>query len=144
VVTQNGKCGLNGNYSVSLHWITNWGFFMPENIIPISSHHEFLTAPAIRKRQRVFYLGEHCYSGSPGHSWNTSYWIKRIKKGQAWELYSASEDSPRQRLYSGTFTAVELRQYFDDVHFKLDELEWRSYGLGYAADVLDISEAAYG
>ena len=33
----------------------------------------------------------------------------------------------------------ELRQYFDEVGFYMDEQDWRDYGLGYTANVNDVS-----
>ena len=43
-------------------------------------------------------------------------------------------------MYSGTFSPTELRQYFDEVGFYMDEQDWRDYGLGYTADVNDVSD----
>jgi len=104
---------------------------MSANITSIKSHRDFLSGPALRTRKRVFDLGEHCYSGVPGLCWSTNYWIKRIGKGELWELYGTLEEAPRQRVYSGTFSPIELRQYFDEVGFYMDEQDWRDYGLGY-------------
>ena len=42
-------------------------------------------------------------------------------------------------MYSGTFSPAELRQYFDEVGFYMDDQDWRDYGLGYTADVKDAS-----
>ena len=112
---------------------------MSADITSIKSHRDFLSGPALRTRKRVFDLGEHCYSGAPGLCWSTNYWIKRIGKGELWELYATQEETARKREYSGTFTPMELRQYFDEVCFYMDEQEWRDYGLGYTADVNDVS-----
>jgi len=71
-----------GNHSVSLHWITNWGFFMSANISSIKSHPDFFSGKKARSRQRVFDLGEHSFAGMPGCDWRTNYWVKRIEKGQ--------------------------------------------------------------
>lgn len=105
--------------------------------------HNLATLDAARigrnsSRKRVFYLGFHSYSGGPGCCWNTSYWVKNIKKGKLWELYLSAEDSSnyRSRLYNGTYTVEELRDYFESVDFELAEDEWRDMGLGMAADVL--------
>ena len=113
---------------------------MSANITSIKSHRDFLSGPALRTRKRVFDLGEHCYSGAPGLCWSTNYWIKRIGKGESWELYGTLEEAPRQRVYSGTFSPAELRQYFDEVGFYMDDQDWRDYGLGYTADVNDVSD----
>ena len=113
---------------------------MSVNITSIKSHRDFLTGPALRTRKRVFDLGEHCYSGAPGLSWRTNYWIKRLGKGEYWELYASLEPALSRREYSGTFSPAELRQYFDEVGFYMDEQDWRDYGLGYTADVNDVSD----
>ncbi len=112
---------------------------MSANNTSITSHRDFLGGPALRTRKRVFDLGGHWYSGGPGNSWRTNYWIKRIGKGESWELYVSQEESIRTREYWGTFTPTELRQYFDEVGFDMDEQDWRDYGLGYTAEVNDIS-----
>ena len=43
-------------------------------------------------------------------------------------------------MYSGTFSPVELRQYFDDVAFYLDEEEWLELGLAYTAEIINIRD----
>jgi len=116
---------------------------MSANITSIKSHRDFLSGPALRTRKRVFDLGEHCYSGAPGLCWSTNYWIKRISKGEYWELYCTTEDSPKERQFSGTYTPSELRGYFDEVGFYMDEQDWRDYGLGYSAEVMDVREVGY-
>jgi len=42
-------------------------------------------------------------------------------------------------LYSGTFSLAELGQHFDEVGFYIDEQDWRNHGLGYTAQVNDVS-----
>ena len=60
-----------GNDSVSLHWITNWGFFMSKIATNIADHKRFQTNQLLRpemdkKLRDSFDLGRHWYSGSPG------------------------------------------------------------------------------
>ena len=83
----------------------------------------------------MFDLGEHWYSGAPGLSWVTNYWVKKIQKGTLWELYCSQEESLSYREYCGTFAADELRNYFEDVAFELDEDHWRELGLGRIAEI---------
>ena len=108
---------------------------MPENIVPISKHPEYCPKGR-RSRQRVFDLGEHYYSGAPGLSWVTNYWVKKIQRGTLWELYCSQEESLSYREYCGTFEVEELRTYFEEVDFNLDEDQWREMGLGRAADIV--------
>jgi len=108
---------------------------MPENIVPISKHPEYCPKGQ-RSRQRVFDLGEHYYSGAPGLSWVTNYWVKKIQRGTLWELYCSQEESLSYREYCGTFEVEELRTYFEEVEFNLDEDQWRGMGLGRAADIV--------
>ena len=84
---------------------------MSATITSIESHRDFLSGPALRTRKRVFDLGTHSYSGAPGLSWTTNYWIKRLGKGEYWELYASLEPALSRREYSGTFTPGQLRQY---------------------------------
>ena len=113
---------------------------MSKITINIADHPRSRAQKALRRRKRVFDLGGHSYSGAPGLCWSTNYWIKRIGKGESWELYATLEEAPRQRVYSGTFSPVELRQYFDDVAFYLDEEEWLELGLAYKAELINIRD----
>ena len=113
---------------------------MSATITSIESHRDFLSGPALRTRKRVFDLGTQSYSGAPGLSWTTNYCIKRLGKGESWELYASIEPALSRREYSGTFSPTELRQYFDEVGFYMDEQDWRDYGLGYTADVNDVRD----
>ena len=85
--------------------------------------------------KRVFYLRNHYYSVGPGLSWCTEYWVKRIQRGTAWEIYCTNpEETGRQRLLMGEYSPESLREYFDDVGFEMEdwlwwEMVWRpSYG----------------
>jgi len=64
---------------------------MSATITSIELHRDFLSGPALRTRKRVFDLGTHSYSGAPGVSWRTNNWIKRLGKGEYWELYASLE-----------------------------------------------------
>ena len=114
---------------------------MSATITSIESHRDFLSGPALRTRKQVFDLGTHSYSGAPGLSWRTNYWIKRLGKGEYWELYASLEPALSRREYSGTFTPGQLRQYFEDVGFYMDDQDWRDYGLGWNAEVNYISDS---
>jgi len=76
----------------------------------------------------VFCLGTHSYSGSPGSSWTTRYWVKRIDKGSRWEVYCTTEDSGSERVYMDTFSPEEVREYFESVQFELSDAEWLEMG----------------
>lgn len=106
-------------------------------IISITIHRRFEKGSK-RGQQRVFTMGYHTYSGGPGCCWSANYWIKKINKGKAWELYLSSEEalSYRYRIYNGTYSAEQLRDYFESVDFDLDEDHWREIGLGYPAEVI--------
>ena len=43
---------------------------------------------------------------------------------------------PASREYAGTFTPTELREYFDEVGFVMEEQSWLDYGLAYTADII--------
>ena len=80
-------------------------------------------------RQRVFYLGNHAYSGGPGLCWQTEYWVKRLRKGEAWEIFATSpETSGRQRISMGECTPHEVREYFESVNFEITRGEWYAMG----------------
>ena len=113
---------------------------MSKITISMADHPHSFAQKSLRSRKRVFDLGEHCYSGAPGLSWRTNYWVKKLGKGEKWELYCSQEESLRTREYSGTFTPTELHQYFDDVAFYLDEEEWLDLGLAYTAEIIDIRD----
>ena len=129
-----GKCGLQGNNSVGLLWITIGGFFMSKNIYSLDRHPKFLKGSR-RGRQRLFDMGRHWYSGGPGSSWVTNYWIKKISRATEWELYCSQETSLSRREYCGTFSAEQLRDYFEEVGFELEEDHWREIGVGRTASI---------
>ena len=108
---------------------------MSENIISISKHPNYCSKGQ-RSRQRVFDLGRHWISSAPGLSWVTNYWVKKIQKGTLWELYCSQEESLSYREYCGTYEVDELRTYFEEVDFDLEEDQWREMGLGRAADLV--------
>ena len=114
---------------------------MSASIISLCSHRDFIKVSKPRTRKRVFDLGTHSYSGAPGLSWRTNYWIKRLGKGEYWELYASLEPALSRREYSGTFTPDQLRQYFEDVGFYMDDQDWRDYGLGFTSEVLDFDSS---
>ena len=109
---------------------------MFKKVITISQHpNSRSTEP--RSRQRLFDLGPHEFMGAPGLSWRTNYWVKKVEKGTYWELYSSQETSLRRKEYCGTYDVENLRNYFEEVSFWLDEEYWLSIGLGRKADVID-------
>ena len=107
---------------------------MSNNIVLISEHNKYCSKEQ-RSRQRVFDLGEHWYSGAPGLDWVTNYWVKKIQRGSLWELYCSQEESLSYREYCGTFEVDQLRDYFEEVNFELEEDQWRAIGLGREADI---------
>jgi len=111
---------------------------MSKKVISISQHSNF-RPEGPRSRQRMFDLGPHEFMGAPGLSWRTNYWVKKVEKGTYWELYSSQETSLKRKEYCGTYDVEQLRDYFDEVSFWLDEEYWLSIGLGRKADVVDTS-----
>ena len=105
---------------------------MSKNIVTISKHPNYCPKGQ-RSRRRLFDLGRHWYSGAPGMSWVTNYWVKKIEKGRLWELYCSQEESLSHREYCGTYQADELRDYFEGVQFELDEKDLLEIGLGRTA-----------
>ncbi len=112
---------------------------MSATIISITTHRRYEKGSK-RGRQRVFTMGYHTYSGGPGCCWSCNYWIKKIEKGTAWELYLSSESalSYKDRLYNGTYSAEHLRDYFESVDFELEEDHWREIGAGRTAEVVPL------
>ena len=80
---------------------------MSEITTNIADHPKFQYRKSLRPTIRVFDLGEHEYSGAPGLSWRTNYWVKKINKGKQWELYCSQEESLRKREYAGTYKPQE-------------------------------------
>jgi len=108
---------------------------MSENIFPISEHSNYCPKGR-RSRQRVFDLGKHRHTCASGLSRVTNYWVRKIQRGTLWELYRAQEDALHRREYCGTFSADQLRDYFDGVGLELDESHWLGIGLGRCAELL--------
>ena len=117
------------------------GFFMSKNIYSLDRHPKFLKGSR-RGRQRLFDMGRHWYSGGPGSSWVTNYWIKKISRATEWELYCSQETSLSRREYCGTFSAEQLRDYFEEVGFELEEDHWREIGLGRTASIHEFDESS--
>ena len=108
---------------------------MSKDIVSIAKHPNYCSKGQ-RSRQRVFDLGRHWISSAPGLSWVTNYWVKKIQKGTLWELYCSQEESLSYREHCGTYEVEELRAYFEEVDFNLDEDRWRVMGLGRSADIV--------
>ena len=80
-------------------------------------------------RKRVFYLGYHEYTVNPLYAWRTDYWVKRIRKGERWELYCTDpENTGNQRILFGEFSPQDIRRYFEDVGFEVTDDDWHSMG----------------
>ena len=123
---------------------------MSKITISIADHKRFQTSQLFRTQmdkelRDSFDLGRHRYSGGPGMSWRTNYWVKMLDKRAKYELYFSQEESIEEPEYAGTFTPTELREYFDGVgSLVLEEDCWREIGLGYTADVIDLMDIGYG
>ena len=113
---------------------------MSEKTTNIADHSKFQYRKSLRPTIRVFDLGEHEYSGAPGLSWRTNYWVKKINQGKQWELYCSQEESLRKREYAGTYKPDELHEYFDKVGFHLEDWQWLDMGLAYTAEVILFDE----
>ena len=113
---------------------------MSEKTANIADHPYFQYLKDLRPTIRVFDLGEHEYSGASGLSWRTNYWVKKIRKGEKWELYCSQEKSLRKREYAGTYSPDELHEYFDEVGFHLEDWQWREMGLAYTAEIIVFDE----
>ncbi len=93
-----------------------------------------------RPRKKLYYLGAHSYSGMPGNSWSTQYWIKRVGEGHQWELYCTVEGYGRQKVLYGVFNRVELLQYFDEVQFEVDADFFEELGINLGETVFNLDE----
>ena len=93
-----------------------------------------------RPRKKLYYLGTHSYSGMPGNSWNTKYWIKRVGGGHEWELYCTAEGYGRSKVLYGVFNRIELIQYFDEVQFEVDAVFFEELGISLGETVFNLDE----
>jgi len=93
-----------------------------------------------RPRKKLYYLGAHSYSGMPGSSWNSQYWIKRVGGGHQWELYCTAEGYGRQKVLYGVFNRVELLQYFDEVQFEVNADFFEELGIYLGETVFNLDE----
>jgi hypothetical protein len=117
-------------------------FFMSAVIYKLSKYRNLpVHVKRIRRpRKKLYYLGTHSYSGMPGNSWRTEYWIKRVGKGHEWELYCTAEGYGRQKVLYGTFNRVELMEYFDSVQFDVDATFFEAIGIHQGETVFNLDE----
>ena len=118
------------------------GFFMSAVIYKLA---KFSNSPdqkkrVSRSRKRLYYLGTHSYSGMPGSSWRTEYWIKRVGGGHQWELYCTVEGYGRQKVLYETFNRVELMEYFSSVQFDMDATFFETIGIHQGETVINLDE----
>jgi len=128
--------------SVTLHGFNLGDFFMSAVIHKLSQYRNLPDHKAriSRPRKRLYYLGTHSYSGMPGNSWRTEYWIKRVGKGHEWELYCTAEGYGRSKVLYGVFSRVELLQYFDEVQFEVDADFFEELGINLGETVFSLDE----
>jgi hypothetical protein len=128
--------------SVTLHGLHLGGFFMSAVILELSKYRSLLAhVERIRRpRKKLYYLGVHSYSGMPGSSWTTKYWIKRVGGGHQWELYCTAEGYGRQKVLYGVFNRVELIKYFDEVQFDLDDDFFEALGIPLGETIFNLDE----
>ena len=93
-----------------------------------------------RPRKKLYYLGTHSYSGMPGCSWNTEYWIKRVGRGHKWELYCTAEGYGRQKVLYDVFTRVDLIKYFQEVQFEVDADFFDALGIPIGQSIFNLDE----
>ena len=93
-----------------------------------------------RPRKRLYYLGTHSYSGMPGNSLKTEYWIKRLGVGHQWELYCTAEGYGRKKVLYDTFNRIELLEYFDSVQFDVDATFFEAIGIHQGETVFNLDE----
>jgi len=93
-----------------------------------------------RPRKKLYYLGAHSYSGMPGSSWSTQYWIKRVGEGHQWELYCTAQGYGRQKVLYGVFNRVELMRYFEDVQFEVDADFFEALGIPIGESIFNLDE----
>jgi hypothetical protein len=128
--------------SVTLHGSYLGGFFMSAVVLELSKYRSLLShVQRIRRpRKKLYYLGAHSYSGMPGSSWNSQYWIKRVGGGHQWELYCTAEGYGRQKVLYGVFNRVELLQYFDEVQFEVNADFFEELGIYLGETVFNLDE----
>lgn len=93
-----------------------------------------------RPRKKLYYLGTHSYSGMPGNSWSTKYWIKRVGGGHKWELYCTAEGYGRQKVLYDVLNRVELIKYFEEVQFEIDADFFNALGIPIGESVFNLDE----
>jgi len=127
--------------SVTLHGFNLGGFFMSAVVLNFAKYSKSPAHKARTKwpRKRVYYLGSHSYSGMPGCSWTTDYWIKRIGNGHQWELYCTDEGSRAKVLY-GVFSRAELKEYLESVEFEMDADYFEAIGIPMNEEVINLDE----
>jgi hypothetical protein len=128
--------------SVTLPCLKLGGFFMSAVIHKLS---KYRNSPDHKKRvsrlrKKLYYLGTHSYSGMPGSSWRTEYWIKRIGKGHEWKLYCTAEGYGRTKVLYGVFNRTELVQYFHEVQFEMDADFFEDVGIPLGETVFSLDE----
>ena len=118
------------------------GFFMSAVILELSNYRSLLghVERIRRPRKKLYYLGAHSYSGMPGSSWSTQYWIKRVGGGHQWELYCTAEGYGRQKVLYGVFNRVELMKYFEEVQFEVDTDFFEALGIPVGESIFNLDE----
>ena len=115
---------------------------MPATVIEISKYRrQQACRNRIRHpRKKLYYLGAHSYSGMPGLSWGTRYWIKRVGQGNKWELYCTAEGHGNKGILYDTFSRAELLRYFDEVQFEIDVELFEMLGILGDGKVIDLDD----
>lgn len=77
------------------------------------------TTPGFRGHYR--WLGHHLYSGGPGLTWQTEFWVRASTKAMHWELYCRTEQSGKVKQFMGYFTYDELTQHLESIGMELEK-----------------------
>ena len=118
------------------------GFFTSAVVLELSKYRSLLShvERIKRPRKKLYYIGAHSYSGMPGNSWSTQYWIKRVGEGHQWELYCTAEGYGRQKVLYGVFNRVDLMKYFEEVQFEVDVDFFEALGIPIGESIFNLEE----
>ena len=103
---------------------------MSADIIQFSDFGETIT---VRRKDRIprktfFYLGSHTFSGMPGSSWSTGYWVDRCEDGKCWQVLCTTDDSDDTPVPIEYLDADGVKAYFDSVGFSVSDERWHAMG----------------
>jgi hypothetical protein len=104
-------------------------------VISLQAHRDQL-----KRKDAIFDLGRHTYSGAPGFSWTCDYRVERLnEEGTLWDILATDEETGEYQSM-GSHSLEAAQEYFDSVYFEVSREKWEAMGATFSIEEEDYQD----